>query len=227
MSVEWFLKLKEIDSLSKMRINHLKVLDEQQERVTKLVDRKKVTILHTTSLGQDLRTLQQEMFELEKKLKMYSDQKTNLESLGGDEKKIEAFKNNIEDLENDGLVLMDKQDSIQKEIDDDTTFLKGLEKTILEIESEASALIAEQKTELERIELRLKMLEEELPDNFQQVFRRTLLKKLAHGPFTRIDNASCFFCRHKVSRQEESEIDMQQNLKTCHQCGRIFLPYGS
>jgi predicted nucleic acid-binding Zn-ribbon protein len=54
-----------------------------------------------------------------------------------------------------------------------------------------------------------------------------MAKNLAHGPFTRIDQGSCFLCRYKISRVEESEIDMQKALKICPQCSRIFLPYGA
>ena len=227
MSVEWFLKLKEIDSLGKMRINHLRAFDEQQERLNKLLERKEVSLLQTNALNLEYRSLQQNLHELEKKLRLFSVQRENLISLGGDDDKIANFTREIATLENDGFELMENQDAIQAELADLKTFLHGLEKTITEIEIEANEEKKLQQVEIKRIELRLNMLEEELPQNFQQVFRRTLAKKLNHGPFTRIDNNSCFFCRHKIPRQEEIEIDMQQNLKTCNQCGRIFLPYGS
>jgi predicted nucleic acid-binding Zn-ribbon protein len=227
VSVEWFLKLREIDSLGKMRINHLKLLDEQQGRVEKLLERKEMTILQTTSLSQELRSLQQNMFELEKKLKLSSEQKDRLHSLGGDENKIRSLEKEIEHLEIEGFELLDRQENIQKEISENKTFLQGLEKTIAEIELEVSEDKMVQEKELSQITMRLKLLEEELPSDFQKIYQRVLQRKLAHGPFTKVDSGNCFFCRYKISRQDESEIDLQQQLKACHQCGRIFLPHGS
>ena len=106
-------------------------------------------------------------------------------------------------------------------------FLSGLEKTYLEIEVEVKAEISEHQKGIEQSQMRMKLIEEELPADFRSTLERTLKKNLAVGSFTRIDQGSCFFCRYKISRTEESEIDMQKNLKVCPQCTRIFLPYGT
>ena len=227
MSVDWFLKLKEIDSLGKMRISYLKTIAQQNSRISKLLERREETNLESLTLSHKTRSLQQDLFDLEKKLQLFTQQRQNLMDLGGDQTKIKSFTNDIEKLENDGLELLGQQEEIQTRLDEIKTFQAGLDNTIKEIESEVSGDTKSQRNEIEKVDFRLKLLEEELPDNFQQVFRRTLLKNLAHGPFTRVDAGSCFFCRYKISRQDESEIDMQQILKTCNQCGRIFLPYGS
>jgi predicted nucleic acid-binding Zn-ribbon protein len=86
--------------------------------------------------------------------------------------------------------------------------------------------VADQKQKVVQAQMRIKLIEDELPTDFKSVLERTLKKNLALGPFTRNENGSCFFCRYKISKLDESEIDMQKQLKTCPQCSRIFLPYG-
>lgn len=227
MTVDWFLKLKEIYSLTKMRINYLKTRSEQNERISKLNDRRNDAVMRTAKLRQETIFLNSEMAEIDKKLKNASEQKQRVIDIGGDEKKIHQFTVEIESLEEKGMEHLSRQDEIEKEIDEAKTFAAGLEKTIHEIESEAKPELDKIEQELANIELRQKLLLEELPADFKSLLIKITAKNLAHGPFTRIDQGSCYFCRFKISRLEESEIDMKKSLKTCSQCTRIFLPYGS
>lgn len=227
MTVDWFLKLKEIDSLGKMRINYLKTRSEQNERISKLNDRRNDAIVRTAKLRQETISLNSEMAEIDNKLKNASEQKQRVIDIGGDEKKIHQFTAEIEFLEEKGMEHLSRQDEIEKEIEEAKTFAAGLEKTIQEIESEAKPELDKIEQELANIELRQKLLLEELPADFKSLLIKITAKNLAHGPFTRIDQGSCYFCRFKISRLEESEIDIQKILKTCSQCTRIFLPYGS
>jgi predicted nucleic acid-binding Zn-ribbon protein len=227
VSVDWFIKLKEIDSLTKMKNGHLKAKAEQEERIKKLSDRKDESLLQTAKLKQSLISINSEMADVEKKLKTSSEQKQRVMDIGGDEKKIVGYNSEIESLEEKGFELLGKLEETENELADTKTFLSGLEKTMKEIEDEGQSEIFKINNELNNICLRVNLLLEELPSNFKDLLVKTTAKKLAHGPFTRVDQGSCYFCRYKLSRLDESEIDMQKNLKTCNQCGRIFLPYGS
>lgn len=227
MSVDWFLKLKEIDSLAKMRINYLKTRSEHIDRISKLNDRRETAIVQTAKLRQETIALNTEMAEIDKKLKNASEQKQRVIDIGGDEKKIQSFTREIELLEEKGMEYLSRQDEIERESEEEKTFAAGLEKTILEIESEAKLELDKIEQELKNIELRQNLLLEELPADFKSLLTKITAKNLAHGPFTRIEQGSCYFCRYKISKLEETEIDMQKSLKTCTQCTRIFLPYGS
>jgi predicted nucleic acid-binding Zn-ribbon protein len=227
VSVEWFVKLKEIDSLGKMRFSHLKHLQEQQDRVAKIIERKDLTTSQSASLNLEVRSLQQNLFETEKKIQLSSQQISNLRDVGGDQSKIDAFTAEVSHLEDKGLELLDVIHLKKTSINENTTFLKGLEKTLHEISTEVDGEITKLNDEIKKIDLRLQLLEDELPSNFQQTYTRTKQKNLTHGPFTRTESGNCFFCRYKLSKQEEIEIDMLQSLKICTQCGRIFLPYGA
>lgn len=227
MSVELFMKLKEIDSLTKMRINYLKTRSEQNERISKLNDRREEALLQTAKLKQENIALNSEMADIDKKIKNASEQKQRVLDIGGDEQKVMNFSSEIARLEEKGMELLTRQDEIETEIQDSKTFAAGIEKTIDEISLEAKPEFDKIDQELTNIDLRHKLLMEELPPDYKSLLLKITAKNLAHGPFTRIDQGSCYFCRYKISRMEEDEIDMQKSLKTCPQCTRIFLPFGA
>ena len=227
MSVEWFFKLKEIDSLTKMKNNLLKAKSEQEERIAKLDQRRQESLSLTTTLRQELISCNQLMADLEARIKVASEQKQRIIDTGGDEKKIAGYIAEIESLEERGFDYLNQIDNLENQLADNKTFLDGLEKTKTEISHEASTEIGSMDKELSTIDIRITSLMEELPADYKTLLLKVSAKKLAHGPFTRVGNGSCFFCRYQISRIEESEIDMQKGLKTCKQCGRIFLPYGA
>lgn len=227
MSVEWFFKLKEIDSLTKMKNGHLKAKSEQEDRLSKLNNRRQEANSHTAKLKQDLISLHDNLADIEKKLKTASEQKQRLMDIGGDDKKIQQFQTEIEACEEAGLTFLEQEEAIENEMKENREFLEGLGKTIKEIEDEVSQEFAKLDTEISNFDLRLGLLMDELPADYKATLQKVSAKKLAHGPFTRVDQGSCYFCRYKISRIDESEIDMQKQLKQCPQCSRIFLPYGA
>jgi predicted nucleic acid-binding Zn-ribbon protein len=227
VSVDWFFKLKEIDSLSKMKNQYLSLKKEQEDRIAKLRDRQESGHAAIAKLKHDTITTNTEMADIEKKLKQASEQRQRLLDMGGDSTKIKTYETEISTLEEKGFELMTRQEEIETEISDIKGFQAGLEKTIIEIEQEAFAEIQKMNQDIANFDLRLNLLQEELPPEFNSLLTKTMNKKLAHGPFTRVDQGSCYFCRFKISKMDEIEIDLQKNLKVCNQCGRIFLPYGS
>lgn len=227
LSTEWFFKLKEFDSLGKMKINHIKTIREQKERLSKLELKRQEETDEAATLRSELLSVQQNYFETEKRLAMAEEQASRINSVGGDETKISQFKKEAADLENKLFELIEKTESIQAGLDAKKTFLAGLEKTFKEIAAEVTKEVEEAQAGLAQVEMRMKLILEELPPDFKNMLEKTLKKNLAVGSFTRIENGSCYFCRYKISRTDESEIDMQKNLKICPQCSRIFLPYGS
>lgn len=227
MSADLFFKLKELDSLSKMRIKHLSALSEQEDRLSKLTARQNEAHLQTEKLRQDNQAKRHELFEIEKKIQSMQEQKQRLIDIGESGPKVDSYLAQIDEAEEKGLSLLELLEANESEIKDQQQFLAGLTKTITEISGEVQETKAQEQRELENVELRMRLLEEELPSDFRSLYQKTVAKKLAQGPFTRIEAGSCYFCRYKLSKMDESEIDAQQKLKVCHQCYRIFLPYGS
>lgn len=227
MSVEPFLKLKEIDSLAKMRNNYLKQICEQEDRVSRLNEKRQDCHMRTAKLKHDLISTNNDLADIEKKISTFTEQKQRLIDMGGDDKKIASYKDEINTLETKGFELLSHIETIENDLSEIKTFEQGLEKTIQEIQREVSGDVEKINSELVNIKTRMDLLMEELPVEFKNMLNKITAKNLAHGPFTRVDQGSCYFCRFKISRIDESEIDMQKNLKTCPQCSRIFLPYGA
>jgi len=227
VSVEWFLKLKEIDSLTKTRNSNLRAMSEQESRLSSLNDKRQEAMSQTAKLNHELITINQELNDLEKKLSNATTQRTRVIEMGGDENKIKTFTSQIEELETQGMVYLERLDQIQSEQSDSKSFLSGLEKTYKEIEEEVISHNNQLLQENKNLDQRITFLMDELPESFKSTLIKITQKNLAHGPFTRVEQGSCYFCRYKISRMDESEIDMQKNLKTCNQCSRIFLPYGA
>lgn len=227
MSIESFQKLKEIDSLNKIKTSLAKNHLEEQNRLKILNDKLNEAIRQSEQNQQKIISFQLELSEIDHKIKLFTEQKKRITEFDGDVEKIKNFDTEIEKLESDGLNLLTEIDLIETEITDKKTFISGLKITIREIEVEVNENLQKIQSELQNLELRINLLMNDLPDHFLSTLKFISSKNLAHGPFTRIDQGSCYFCRFKISRLDESEIDMQKNLKTCSQCSRIFLPYGS
>lgn len=227
MSLEWFSRLKEYDSLLKAKTGHLNAIKEQDDRITVLNGRKEERMAQLSTMKSEHIKLQQDLSDLEARIKLLTKQRENWIGLGGEEKKRLEMEGEISKLEDAGLELLDQQSVNSNDRQDAQTFIDGVSKTIAEIQAEADAEKATHTAAISEIDLRLGGILEFLPDEFKEALMRVLKKNLAHGPFTRIDNGSCLFCRYKISRVDESEIEMQKKLKNCPQCGRIFIPYGT
>jgi DNA repair ATPase RecN len=208
----------------KMRIKHLSSIHEQEIRITKLTSQLLDSQKQAESIKQEIFTLQHTLYELEQNLTLFQKQRQNLINIGQDSRKYDA---SIDEAETKGLELLETIEKLESSAQEIKVFQSGLSKTITEIDQEAQDIKTQENHEINNIDLRLTLLKEELPTHFRIVLQNVQAKNLAHGPFTRIDAGQCYFCRYKLSRLDESEIDLQQQLKQCQQCNRIFLPYGS
>jgi predicted nucleic acid-binding Zn-ribbon protein len=225
MSREAFQKLREIDSLLKMKNKELALVKEQDDRLSRLESQKSE---RTDQKDQDKKLYtqtQQNLLEMEAKLKTASQQKERLSQYSPDDPKLAELSETIEKLEMDGLEMISQIDQIEQALKDHDTFLQGITKTISEISIESLETKNTHLKEISHLEMRLDLLVQELPDNFKMTYQRLMTKNFPLGPFTAVANQSCLFCRSSVSKVEESEIDTKFAIIHCKQCGRLFLPY--
>lgn len=227
MSLESFSRLKEYDSLSRERNRLRETIKDQEARITSLNSREESSLAQLSNLKDDYVRLQQELQDLEARLKLLNQQRDRWIDQGGEEGKRKAMETEISVLEEKGFSLLEELEKNEIERKDARTFLDGLARTMEEIKAEVDEENVRHREAISNIDLRLSGLLDLLSPEFKDALERTLKKNPAHGPFTRIENGSCFFCRYKISRIDESEIDMQKRLKHCPQCGRIFIPYGT
>ncbi len=225
MSREAFQKLREIDSLLKMKIKALALVSEQDDRLSRLQSQKTDRLEQKDQDKKLYTQTQQNLFEMEKKLKTASQQKERLEQYSPDDPKLKELAQTIEELEMQGLDFITAIDEIELRLKDHDTFLTGVTKTIEEITGEAILIKQKHQQEADNLTLRINLCTEELPSQFQQTLTRLISKNLPQAPFTTIHNQACYFCRSSVSKIEESEIDTKFAIIHCKQCGRLFLPY--
>ncbi len=227
VSLEAFSRLKEYDSLSRERNRLLIATKDQENRMTSLKAREADSLSQLSNLKDQHVQLQQELQDLEDRMKLLNQQRDRWIDQGGDEGKRKVMEIEIVTLEEKGFSLLETLEQNENDRKDARTFLDGLAKTMDEIQSEVEVENAKHREAIANIDMRLAGLLDMLTPEFKNALERTLKKNPAHGPFTRIESGSCFFCRYKISRIDESEIDMQKKLKHCPQCGRIFIPYGT
>lgn len=225
MSREAFQKLREIDSLLKMKNKELALVREQDDRLSRLESQKNERLEQKDQDKKLYTQTQQNLLEMEAKLKTASQQKERLSQYSPDDPKLAELAETIEKLEMDGLEMISQIDQIEHTLKDHETFLQGITKTITEISHEANEAKSKHLQEISNLDMRLNLLTDELPDNFKTAYQRLMTKNLPHGPFTTVANQSCLFCRSSVSKLEESEIDTKFAIIHCKQCGRLFLPY--
>lgn len=227
VSLEWFSRLKEYDSLLRAKTTEEAAIKEQETRVLALEKRRDDSLAQLSNLKEEYVRLQQKLQDIEEKIRLLQQQRQRWIDQGGDDKKRLSMDQDLGLSEETGLEVLQALETNENERKDLQTFLSGLGKTLDEIRGEAHAEIEKHQSSINQLITRLDSLLEILPVEFKELLLKTLKKNLAHGPFTRIENGSCFFCRYKISRMDESEIDMQKKLKTCPQCSRIFIPYGT
>lgn len=207
MNLEVFFQLKEIYSIEKLVDEQTKIINEENLRLLRLKEQRDKRITHNDSLGEKLSLLQKRLNEVEEKLK----QRLNPEVL--------------DQVEAQGLTLLEEIEKVELEKTDTQTFLQGLAQSFKEIQSEVSQTQDQAQQQIDSYKQRINLLTDGLPVEAQSLLSKVQRRSLAHGPFSFIQAGRCHFCHMSVSKQDESDIDTKLALKTCKSCGRIMLPY--
>lgn len=202
-----FLKLKEYDSLCRERISLQQKLGDEVSRLkrreSELFDREKMLADDRTQLS----LLNREVADIDHQLK---------------QRLSDIAKQNLEEKGLEKLIL---QQELELKIEEHHSFLAGFKATLSDITIEVNQIISQLKNQIKNLEGRHNLLFAELPIDWQNLYNKTALKNHAFGPFTRIENQQCKFCRFSVSKQLESEVDSLLSLRSCPGCHRIILPY--
>lgn len=233
MEIESFRILKEIDQLrSKLRTIDEEILNEKKR--LDFLDKQKTK--HQTIVNESEQNIKQlksreieienELHTLDKQLKSLADHEHEMKH----DKEIAALKQQRdqenqqkEQLENEGLKLLDQIEEISTQRSESLEFLNGLSQTRKEIEVEVISFEKTKNEESENIKSRIRALREQLPDNLLKAHMKLVKEK---KPFTTttLKNYACTQCGMSVSRQVESKLETQLSLVACPGCGRIILP---
>jgi len=207
LELEYFFSLREYDSLGR-NATELELRErEELERIRRRsAERDSRTEVLRHARG-ELRAAEDELATLDRQLA----QRLSVEAK--------------QQLETQGLALLETQQRLEVEIDEHVAFLAGFAKTLEDITQEANAQIKLLQSQRKVLEERRALLWQGLPEDLRLAYQKVAAKKLAHGVFTRLQGLHCQFCRHAVSKGFESEVDTLVALKACPGCGRLVLPY--
>ena len=156
---------------------------------------------------------------LEENLKEVSSQR-QMDALEGEKKLLES---KITALENEVFELMDKCEKAQKENEEISVFLQGLEKSLSIVAQEANQDKLRELSEKEGLEERKKTLLAGLPKEMSQAFY-SLTREHRDSFLAFIDTGHCSQCHFAIPRNMASQIELCNDLEFCPSCRRLFIP---
>lgn len=234
MNKEDYKILKEIASLDQQITKNNELLAIEEARVDKVQLLRDKRQDELTEQSQLLKNTKTQMQETENKIAHEQQplirSKENLSSLV-DPKEIDALTKQIEtkealvdELENQGLELLDHIESLEDSIKKAETFLTGSLETIAEIKQE---IIENNKPIIEKTQIAIERTDQlftELPEDVVSKVKKLINKKLKFGPFTIINKNSCNVCGFEVDKVKYNQIEVKYEFKTCSTCMRVFIP---
>lgn len=234
MSAKDFKITREINSLTQNKTSLYNEIISEQKRIAFIQKNRKERQLERDKLTEKLRVLKEQMQQIENniasvQITLNKDQthissvKSN-EQLKSLESSMQHSKDKLEELENKGLKLLEKIEESEiksKECDD---FLRGSAQTLIEIQSEVDEFTQSHQKKIDTLESRIFLLMNELPPLFKDRIERVFEKKIQISSFTRIVSGACDFCKFSVTKADENNIEDKLQLKSCQNCGRIFIP---
>lgn len=234
MSAEDFKKTREINSLTLKRNSLQDEVLAERKRITFIQSNREDREEELNKALNELKSAKSTMQRIENEIavghkQLTKDQEhlntvTSQEQLKGLESSIKHVEVKIEDLENQGLELLDKIENLEGTISDCETFLKGSAETLVEIQDEVEVFANEHQEKIKTLNSRISLLMESLPPLFQDRIKRTFEKNIAISSFTRVINGSCEFCKFALNKIDETNIEDKLQLKSCQSCGRLFIP---
>ena len=205
--VDEYLRLKEMDALLTQAKRDSIALDEELNRLKRREGEKAERQIQLNTLQTEYKELAHQIAEVDRQLSQRLSPET------------------ITKLEETGLNYLIRQQELEELMQEHQTFLAGFEETLNELREEIQAAMKQHTLLRDQNIERAKLLEQELSPDWQRAYRKIVSQNPAHGPFSRIDNGHCAFCRGTVSKLLESEVEAQLLLKPCPSCGRLFLPH--
>ncbi|MEX1099494.1 MAG: hypothetical protein WEB87_03640 [Bacteriovoracaceae bacterium] len=234
MNKEYFKILKEINSLEQKMASLTAINQEESFRVDKLKQKKDEALQDLEALELEERLLKQKSQKIENRLaaldsrgkKLDADLKGNFDGKQAPllEKEKAKVALELEDLENQGLENLEKLEELEAAIQDKKTFIAGVAETIEEIGLEVGEIVVKNENAMKTLEKRIENSLQEVPANFQSVYSSLRKKAMPVSLFASIQNRKCSICKMSVDWEKEAKVEEKMLLKTCSNCGRIFIP---
>ncbi|MCF8059193.1 MAG: hypothetical protein K9K67_07850 [Bacteriovoracaceae bacterium] len=237
MDIIQFSHLKEVQSLDKMIKKHLDIIQEQSARRDYIVkirhtrETEKEGLLieskdHTASINQ----FEKELFDWEKKLEKALEQLPMAKSeqqINALQKEQSMAEENVEHLQDKILSLLEEQEILESKIEECISFLKGSKLTLDTIDKEILEVTQVEQNEIDKYEIRIKALLEDVPDTLKLSFLKARKKHRFNQPLSRVMQGGCEKCRFILDKMTQSRIELLQTVEVCSQCERLLIPYNA
>lgn len=234
---EQFKILKEISSLLDKNHQLQQSLNNERHRVVKIESLRESRQNELQASQEKLKNLMSEENQIENKLahlqsqldqaKGHLNQLQTQQQIDALNKEINNSEEKIALLEEDGMLILEKIDSLESSINDTVTFLEGSLESLLEITKEVDKESEELENQIRNLDHRIDSLMQELNPIFQNKLKTALSKKIPMSLFTRVSSGHCDFCKLALNRLDIENIEKKLTLTTCNGCHRIFIPVSS
>lgn len=235
--VENFKIIKEIDSLDREIKTILDLITNQEKRIISinnkiqdkkdLIDELKVKFKNTSS---ELTNAENDLSATQQKLETKNTQKgqvfTDSQILALD-KEIKLYEDKIVSLEETVFELMELKESIEEEITESETFIKGASNSLTDITEEVSLEVNGFNKKKDNTQSRVDSLIDQLPQNYQSKIKGMLKKDFRSTMVATIVDRSCNYCRASLPTQFITDVEDKHILKSCSACHRVFIPSSS
>ena len=234
---EQFKILKEISSLLDKKQQLLQNLESEKQRVHKVQNLRSSRELELIKFQDSLKEYSANEQEVENQLahlqaqldqaKSHINQVQTQQQVDALTNEIEGLERKINQLEEDGMLILEKIDEIESSIQDSRTFLSGSLETLQEVTQEVQEKSNELNQQINILDQRLDALMQQLNPIFASKLSATLKKNIPISIFTRISGDCCDFCKLALSKVDSEGIEKKMSLTTCNGCHRIFIPVNS
>lgn len=233
MAKKHFLDLIEAQSHLKAKMNLQKQIEQESARVSSLdqqILKKKERLAELEAHQSLVKTTIQEM---ERELSLKDGQRvqaeqaresaSNQNALDSALKQFDVLTGHIDQLQDELFKRLEEEEAVQKEAEVLSSFLKGVEETKKDIQSDVSRacdpLISEMAKLDERVEALLGIVHPELKAVFLNA-----AKKHPSSPLTYIDSRRCAQCKWQAESTLAESLERGDHYYQCDGCARLFLP---
>lgn len=234
MNKENFKIIKEINSLEEKLLNFDRLKSEDKKRIQRLFDQKsyRKEDLNEATLKKD--ALQKELFSIDRRTmeieKTLNENKNKLNSIFDEEiiQKLESHNSQLNEelcnIQARGLEILEVIESLDGEIIDAQSFLKGIDETINEITEE---ILAHQKVEdisENSVHQRINEISNELTSDFKATYMKLKDNAPSHHSISLLKDKKCQFCHFELTAKKIEEIEIKLQPRACDMCKRILIP---
>ncbi len=235
MNKESFRILKEINSLTVKTADAEKLVAKELTRIAKIEDQRAQREALKQEAQEKLQESKHELQQIESRIELLSKKlesdKANTnnvftqEEVSALEQQIESSQIELNQLEEQGLELIELIEGLEQDILDTDSFLAGTLDTIAEIEDDINQENADTYQAIKNNRARIDLLKEQLPEKVISKLEELLAKNFTHGPLVEISaQNSCLSCGYLIPIALINSVENKLNFHTCPGCGRILIP---